>query len=196
MAWFPADPNWDRFYLLPGIEQELDLESILRDIPQPASQQHAMPSYPQRDLPTVDATSPDPHLTLIARSTNDNPGLSNQATISRNSPFHQATEIMVPYAEQSSEQLGHPGATPSASRTRTPRRPLQRQGNRTTPFRCGWKDCTYNGTFGRKAELMRHIDLLHVSPHSFDCPLRGCKRVFNRWDNLSDHMRRAHHIQG
>ncbi|KNG91508.1 hypothetical protein ANOM_000048 [Aspergillus nomiae NRRL 13137] len=202
MAWFPADPNWTGFYLPRGTEQELeDFESILRDIPQPASQQHAMSSDPQHDLPTVDATSPDLYSTsLMAPSTNDNPGLSNQATIGGDSLFPNASNqphsmTLAPRAEQPSEQLANPRAAANARTARTPRRSLQPGGNGSTLFRCGWKDCTYDGTFGREAELMRHVKLLHVSPRSYECRMLGCGRVFNRRDNLLDHRRRAHPIQ-
>ncbi|OGM42308.1 hypothetical protein ABOM_007910 [Aspergillus bombycis] len=192
MAWFPADPDWTDFYLPPGTEQELeDLENVLRDIPQLSSQQHAMPSYPQCDLPTTDAAPPDPHpssaSSLIAPSPNHNPALCNPSATGRHNPVMPASPAVQP-----SEPLANPGATPKVRKARTPQKSLPPQDNSTTPLRCGWKDCTYNGTFGRKAELMRHIALLHVSPHSYDCPVPGCRKVCNRSDNLLDHIRRAH----
>ncbi|KAJ1716282.1 hypothetical protein NYO67_1541 [Aspergillus flavus] len=180
MAWFPADPNWNDFYLPPGIEQELkDLETIFRDMPQPANQNHAQPSYSIPHAPKVDVTTPDPH-SLIAPPTHQNSGLGNQAMMSLDSPFSNTYQPQgmapVPAAQQPSEPLANPKTTPTAREARPHRKSVQLQGNSTNPLRCGWKDCKYNGTFARKAELMRHIDLLHVSPHSYDCPVRGCRK--------------------
>ncbi|EAU31653.1 predicted protein [Aspergillus terreus NIH2624] len=56
-------------------------------------------------------------------------------------------------------------------------------------LQCGWNNCDYNGTFGRKAELMRHIDSKHVSPGAHMCPMPNCGRAFNRKDNLDEHLR-------
>ncbi|KAE8352673.1 hypothetical protein BDV28DRAFT_122211 [Aspergillus coremiiformis] len=60
------------------------------------------------------------------------------------------------------------------------------------PFRCGWKLCRYTGVFGRKEELMRHIETIHVSPGSYHCPAESCQRVFNRNDKVQEHVRRVH----
>ncbi|KAL4887792.1 hypothetical protein BDV59DRAFT_196982 [Aspergillus ambiguus] len=54
-------------------------------------------------------------------------------------------------------------------------------------FQCGWKDCDYNGTFGRKAELLRHIDSKHVDPRAHKCS--DCGKTFNRRDNLEQLLR-------
>ncbi|KAL4888238.1 hypothetical protein BDV59DRAFT_188977 [Aspergillus ambiguus] len=54
-------------------------------------------------------------------------------------------------------------------------------------LQCGWKDCDYNGTFRRKAELLRHIDSKHVDPRAHKCT--SCGKTFNRRDNLKQHLR-------
>ncbi|KAE8327608.1 hypothetical protein BDV39DRAFT_204921 [Aspergillus sergii] len=195
MAWFPADANWNDLYLPPGTEEELkDLETILRDIPQPLGQDHFVSSSSQSSAPTVDGNTPDPH-SLIASPTNHNTGFDNQPMMSFDSPFFSNTYqpqgmTPAPPTEQSLEQSVKPNPLLKGREPRPHRKSVQLQGN--SPLRCGWKDCEYEGTFGRKAELMRHIDALHVSPHSYDCPIRGCKKVCNRQDNLLEHIRRAH----
>lgn len=59
-------------------------------------------------------------------------------------------------------------------------------------FKCHWKGCRYNGTFGRSTELKRHVETQHISPNAFKCPYRGCNKSYNREDNLKTHVRRAH----
>ncbi|QMW40820.1 hypothetical protein G4B11_004100 [Aspergillus flavus] len=197
MAWFPADANWNDLYFPPGTEEELkELETILRDIPQPLDQDHFVSSSSQSSAPTVDGTTPDPH-SLIAPPTNHNTGFDNQPLMSFNSPFFSNTYqpqgmTPVPASEQPLEGSVKPKPALKARKPRPDRKSVRVLGETTTPLRCGWKDCEYEGTFGRKAELMRHIDVLHVSPHSYDCPVRGCKKVCNRQDNLLEHIRRAH----
>ncbi|KAI9370384.1 hypothetical protein BJX61DRAFT_515715 [Aspergillus egyptiacus] len=80
-------------------------------------------------------------------------------------------------------------------------RPRGRRSNRhtsTSPethnhrFQCAWAGCTYNGTFGRKAELMRHLDNYHIDPRCHKCP--SCGRVFKRKDNLREHRLRIHSL--
>lgn len=91
MAWFPADANWNDLYFPPGTEEELkELETILRDIPQPLDQDHFVSSSSQSSAPTVDGTTPDPH-SLIAPPTNHNTGFDNQPLMSFNSPFFSNT---------------------------------------------------------------------------------------------------------
>ncbi|KAE8363804.1 hypothetical protein BDV27DRAFT_129400 [Aspergillus caelatus] len=198
-GWFPADSDWNEFNLPSGTEQEFeDPESTLLDVPQPAKQSYVIPSYFQSYIRKVDVIPTlDPH-SLIAPPTNDNTGLGNQPMMSLNNPFSIADQprrmTPVPHAERSSEQSVNPKAATKGRKPQNRRKSVQLRGNRSTPFRCGWKDCKYTGTFGRKAELMRHIDVLHVSPHSYDCPARGCRKVCNRADNLLEHIRRAHQI--
>ncbi|PKY00309.1 hypothetical protein P168DRAFT_293591 [Aspergillus campestris IBT 28561] len=68
--------------------------------------------------------------------------------------------------------------------------PAQQQSNPDRQLRCEWKDCRYSGTFRRKAELLRHVDTIHVNPQSFKC--QRCASTFNRKYNLKDHSRRVH----
>ncbi|KAL5356397.1 hypothetical protein BJX96DRAFT_105859 [Aspergillus floccosus] len=59
-------------------------------------------------------------------------------------------------------------------------------------FRCQWKDCAYSGSFGRRTELRRHVETQHLAPSAYRCSERGCGRLFNRRDNLDEHLRRVH----
>ncbi|KAF9892673.1 hypothetical protein FE257_001075 [Aspergillus nanangensis] len=81
-----------------------------------------------------------------------------------------------------------------ASEEKSQQHPAPRKSNKSTvtekPLRCGWIGCTHRGTFGRKPELMRHIELIHVSPGSEQCSI--CGKFFNRKDNLGEHVRRMH----
>lgn len=64
-------------------------------------------------------------------------------------------------------------------------------------FRCEWKGCTSRSTFRRKAELLRHIQTIHVSPSAYACPEPDCTRSFARKDRLQSHMMRRHdHFRG
>jgi uncharacterized Zn-finger protein len=49
------------------------------------------------------------------------------------------------------------------------------------------------GTFKRKAELMRHLNSIHASPHSHTCPDKRCSKLFNRKDNLRQHVIRRYY---
>ncbi|KAJ5949933.1 hypothetical protein N7454_001517 [Penicillium verhagenii] len=57
-------------------------------------------------------------------------------------------------------------------------------------FKCKWEGCRYTGAFGRKFELKRHVETQHINPNSYECP--GCRKGYNRKDNLEEHLRRAH----
>ncbi|KAJ5798460.1 uncharacterized protein N7503_007756 [Penicillium pulvis] len=57
-------------------------------------------------------------------------------------------------------------------------------------LKCHWKGCRYTGTFGRKAELKRHVETQHIFPKAYKCP--KCGRPCNRDDNLNGHLRRVH----
>lgn len=62
-------------------------------------------------------------------------------------------------------------------------------------LRCEWKGCTSPFTFRREADLMRHINTIHVNPRAYACP--DCGSRFARKDNLQSHMMRHHkHIRG
>ncbi|KAE8383842.1 hypothetical protein BDV26DRAFT_2190 [Aspergillus bertholletiae] len=197
MTWFPVTPTrtWDGMGLPPGTEQELEgLENILGDIPQPGNHNHAIESYSQDQNPWVDATTLDPH-SLIAPPTNGSTGFA-ELMMYLDGPFAKPDRSQrmtaVQHAAQLPEQSANMKPILQAPKPQSHQKPLQKLP--TTRFRCGWKGCKYNGTFGRKAELMRHIDALHVSPHSYDCPVQKCPKVFNRRDNLLEHIRRAHGI--
>ncbi|EAU39310.1 predicted protein [Aspergillus terreus NIH2624] len=82
----------------------------------------------------------------------------------------------------------HRGRTGARAR-RSRRNSASKSRSSTQRFRCDRNGCDYTGTFGRKAELMRHIESKHVNPGAHKCPAPGCGRVFNRKDNLEEHMR-------
>ncbi|PLB38880.1 uncharacterized protein BDW47DRAFT_104462 [Aspergillus candidus] len=64
------------------------------------------------------------------------------------------------------------------------------RGDAGQPLRCEWDGCYVE--FGRRAELKRHVDTLHISPSSHKCPKPGCKKSCSRRDNLKVHVRRVH----
>ncbi|CDM37478.1 Zinc finger C2H2-type/integrase DNA-binding domain [Penicillium roqueforti FM164] len=65
-----------------------------------------------------------------------------------------------------------------------------RNTKRNNQFKCGWENCTSSGGFASKSSLMRHIELLHVSPRGFACP--HCRKSFNRKDQLQAHRSTVH----
>ncbi|KAJ5373218.1 hypothetical protein N7517_005224 [Penicillium concentricum] len=60
-------------------------------------------------------------------------------------------------------------------------------------FQCKWEGCGYLGTFKRESSLIRHIRKIHVTPLAHPCPVQGCKKAFNRADNLIQHTRNNHY---
>ncbi|KAL2828405.1 hypothetical protein BDW59DRAFT_159610 [Aspergillus cavernicola] len=65
----------------------------------------------------------------------------------------------------------------------------------TVQPRCRWHGCTYSGTFQRMHDLLRHVTAIPIAPGYEMCPILDCKRIFNRRDNLIEHLRRVHHMQ-
>lgn len=66
-------------------------------------------------------------------------------------------------------------------------------------FKCGFKDCTHEGTFPRNWELQRHIQTKHLraSAGSFVCHAEGCFNKQRRWtftrsDKLTAHIKANH----
>lgn len=57
---------------------------------------------------------------------------------------------------------------------------------------CKWEGCKYARSFGREAELLRHVKTVHLSPSAYFCPELGCSKSCSRKDNLEAHRRRAH----
>ena len=57
---------------------------------------------------------------------------------------------------------------------------------------CKWEGCKYTGSFGRGADLLRHVQTAHISPRSFVCSVSGCRKSCSRKDNLEAHYRRVH----
>ena len=68
-------------------------------------------------------------------------------------------------------------------------------GNQSAPTVgkiCRWEGCQYTGSFGRGADLLRHVRTAHISPRSFVCSVSGCRKSCSRKDNLEAHYRRVH----
>lgn len=59
-------------------------------------------------------------------------------------------------------------------------------------LKCEWEGCTYKGTFGRRGTLNRHVETQHLCPKSYECPEPRCGKLFNRKDNLLEHLRKVH----
>lgn len=57
-------------------------------------------------------------------------------------------------------------------------------------LKCAWPGC--RSSFGRKADLMRHVNSQHFPAHSYRCAVKGCTRTFYRRDKLRDHERHSH----
>ncbi|PLN82657.1 hypothetical protein BDW42DRAFT_166344 [Aspergillus taichungensis] len=103
-------------------------------------------------------------------------------------------------ADRPAFQLGAPSVQcssqallPNIQSTQQPTGPTGQNPDRL--FRCEWKDCRYSGTFKRKAELIRHVNTIHIDPQTFNCPVEGCDSTFkNRKYNLKNHLRQVHNI--
>jgi hypothetical protein len=52
---------------------------------------------------------------------------------------------------------------------------------------CKWEGCKYAHSFGREAELLRHVKTVHLSPSAFFCPELGCSKSCSRKDNCWKH---------
>ncbi|KAF9885543.1 hypothetical protein FE257_012749 [Aspergillus nanangensis] len=70
--------------------------------------------------------------------------------------------------------------------------PSPMDASEPSSFVCRWEGCCYTGAFRRKADLLRHLETIHISPQSFACLARGCHRMFNRRDNMRQHLFRRH----
>ncbi|OGM49576.1 hypothetical protein ABOM_001656 [Aspergillus bombycis] len=59
-------------------------------------------------------------------------------------------------------------------------------------LRCEWEGCKNSRQFNRPAELRRHVRTIHVFPKAYECTYAGCRQLFNRKDNLKEHMIKRH----
>lgn len=137
-------------------------------------------------IPPLQAASADPTQDTNANRCSPTHG---NATLQLNPPGASDVPIPVQKAQPSSPHRG-------VSRTKyvlclqsTDDVYMLTRGNRLR-LHCRWSGCAYNGTFGRKADLMRHIDNTHVDPRAHRCLC--CGSLFNRKDNLDKHLLRVH----
>ncbi|BCS18611.1 uncharacterized protein APUU_11439S [Aspergillus puulaauensis] len=118
-------------------------------------------------IPPLQAASADP---------------TQDANANRCSPIHGNATLQLNPPSASDVPIAVQKALPSSSRRGVSRTKLR--------LHCRWSGCAYNGTFGRKADLMRHIDNTHVDPRAHRCLC--CGSLFNRKDNLDEHLLRVH----
>lgn len=88
-------------------------------------------------------------------------------------------------------------SVPQPMSTNVPHRRTVRRDHALT---CPHEGCTHKGTFPRKYELDRHVQVKHQGRNPFSCPVNGCFRglrpsSFPRPDNLTAHIRDVHHRQ-
>ncbi|KAE8391926.1 hypothetical protein BDV23DRAFT_62331 [Aspergillus alliaceus] len=62
----------------------------------------------------------------------------------------------------------------------------------STVLICKWQGCSSSNVFNRAGDLIRHIRYAHVMPLSFKCGIDGCRRSFNRKDNMKQHILTMH----
>ncbi|OJJ43583.1 hypothetical protein ASPZODRAFT_28239 [Penicilliopsis zonata CBS 506.65] len=85
----------------------------------------------------------------------------------------------------------HPQSSP-CNATNHQGQPSSQVPRQPAVFRCKWEGCRYSGSFNRIGDLLRHVRNIHVCPRSYPCPVQSCGEIFNRKDNLQEHMRRRH----
>jgi hypothetical protein len=59
-------------------------------------------------------------------------------------------------------------------------------------LKCQWRGCPSTRSFGRVADLKRHVETFHIAPVNHRCVQRGCGRTFTRKDKLQEHVRKSH----
>ncbi|KAL4744714.1 hypothetical protein BDW72DRAFT_187942 [Aspergillus terricola var. indicus] len=67
---------------------------------------------------------------------------------------------------------------------------LRSSKEKSPSYCCEWIRCGH--TFNRRADLLRHLRSVHLSPVAARCPVQGCGQTFGRRDHLRHHMRRSH----
>ncbi|KAK2757645.1 hypothetical protein FQN54_004614 [Arachnomyces sp. PD_36] len=115
------------------------------------------------------------------------PAQDKRATANHQSPIHGSATTDFDVNNPAPKRQAIP-----RGRTSDDQRKAGNSDTSTPAWQCGWQGCDYNRRFGRKAELMRHIDTKHVDPRSHHCPKPGCPSIFNRMDNLNEHFQRVH----
>lgn len=66
---------------------------------------------------------------------------------------------------------------------------VQRNQPPDSVLKCEWKGCKSKRSFGRRAELERHVKSIHISPDAYQCPVIGCEKSFGRKDRMESHKR-------
>ncbi|KAL4913350.1 hypothetical protein BDW62DRAFT_192842 [Aspergillus aurantiobrunneus] len=166
---------------------------------------HASPRYAEQ--PSPNPSSPGHTLVLTCRSSL---GVGGTFSDSQGPWNAQGQSPSCSSMMESHSPLANLNLTPhgllTASQSRPRRKgtrpkvderryPVQRHHVPSQPigvFKCEWKDCRYMGIFSRKGELQRHVITQHISPGAFECSEPGCRKTFNRLDNMKEHFQRVH----
>ena len=218
-AWLSRAPG-DSQYLFPNDQHAAQAFSPTHDEPFPQRDIFSLPMHSEPSLepafPSTPATSrsvsntspteergysfgPSPDYThpLYQRDTGYGT-LARQRPIAYSPPFQQAVPLSpapTPHPHPHPHRLHRRSSSVAHYPTEgypTEAYPTERGSFHQPGLRCEWKGCRYNGAFGRKFELRRHVETQHISPGSFPCREPTCRMSYNRKDNLEDHMRRAH----
>lgn len=59
-------------------------------------------------------------------------------------------------------------------------------------LRCEWRGCPSSRSFGRLADLKRHVETFHIARTTYRCAKEGCMRTFKRKDKFKEHIRKSH----
>ncbi|KAJ5168020.1 uncharacterized protein N7482_003614 [Penicillium canariense] len=147
------------------------------------------PSFDQ--ILSLDQTAPVPAPGTFYE--NDTPYHTNwlaqlNALNAYSDPSSRTTSQPVVKHHSTKSKAGHPqGSQPKPRRLQ--RKQVRYTGSPPSPSICKWAQCTRPGPFSCVASLKRHVDTQHVAPRSIPCLDENCEKVFNRKDNMINHLR-------